>query len=537
MKYTILFAAIIGLCSLASAQQTGTTAVLKNTSTNALTGNLVVPTGKSITINSGGSIVTPTITGNVVLSDGSLTLSTGNVTATLGTFSGNGSGLTALSASNITTGYLDPVRIDTNHTVITPPVAPQFWFDAYHISTSDPPQPGAAIASWMDMASSLNAAVTQSTGGSKPTYAINERTRLPCVRFDGGDYLSKTNQSVSATSGHTVIVVQRCEGSSSMAQQCFFAGGDTSWFAWAGNHTPSRIDVAGQGGSGVAMGGPAWDRIGVMAYRVKASAVGGQTSCREYWVGQTKVAKQDTGLAIPTTLQFSHLGAYINGTLGFTGDIFEIIAFSTPLTDNQLAAIVLQLERKWDCEHGMMVLDGNSLFSGSSGSNGIHYHLRAALGRKWWVTNRAVSGQTTEQMRSDFSSDIAPFLGPRLDGKFNICVNTELRNHLGSVSYASAWSEYQSYQTDVTSAGGYYIATTLLPATAGMPTGNWTESNRLQGNTDIRATYTGGHLWDWEAAQSGWIGGDGVHLSAGIGEPAAIQSLVTHLHTYSLDKP
>lgn len=427
-------------------------------------------------------------------------------------------------------------RTIPSSTIPTPAVLPEFWFraDAITAGTTEQPQPGAAVASWRDIASNLNTVPAQATGANQPTFQINEQTKLPCVRFDGGDYLSRTNLSVAAASGHTVIAVQRCTGVSNMSQQCIFAGGDTSWLAWSTNHSLSRIDVAGQSGSGFNVASPAYDRIAVVAYRVKASPVGGMTSRREYWLGQTRVAQQDTTLALPTTLQFSHLGAYINGTLGFTGDLFEVIGFASPLSDAQLAALVAQLEEKWQCQHNILVLDGNSLFSGSSGSNGLHVLLTAALGPRWYIKNVAVSGNTTAQRRSAFATSAAPLLGPRLDGRKNLLLFTEFRNHLGAsgVSYADAWTEFQTYLSDATTAGAQAVATTMLPATAGIPTNNWTETNRLQGNTDIRATYSASTLFDWEALfQTAWRQSDGVHLNAGIGEPAVVAAFIAWMKT------
>ena len=416
----------------------------------------------------------------------------------------------------------------------TPAVVPQFWFRADAIAAGDQPQVGSAVSSWRDIASDLSPVVTQATEANQPTYQINETTRLPCVRFDGGDYLSRTNLNVSATTGHTVIVVQRCTGGSSMSQQCIFAGDDTSWFSWMTNKSPSRIDVAGQSGSGVSFGGPSYDKISVMAYRVKASPVGGMTSRREYWVGQTRIAQQDSTLAIPATLQFSRLGAYLNGSLGFTGDIFEAVGFATPLSDEQLASIVLQMEKNWKCQHNIIGIDGNSLFSGANGGNGLDIMLRAALGDRWWVKNVAVSGNTTAQRRAAFAAGMAPFMGPRLDGKKNLLLFTEFRNHLGAsgVSYATAWSEFQGYLSDATTAGAQAIATTMLPAGSGMPSNNWTEANRLQGNIDIRAAYAADRLFDWEALySSSWLGSDNIHLNAGIGEPAVAAAFIAWMKT------
>ena len=195
------------------------------------------------------------------------------------------------------------------------------------------------------------------------------------------------------------------------------------------------------------------------------------------------------------------------------------------------------MEKNWKCQHNIIGIDGNSLFSGANGGNGLDIMLRAALGDRWWVKNVAVSGNTTVQRRSAFAASMAPFMGPRLDGQKNLLLFTEFRNHLGAsgVSYATAWSEFQGYLSDATTAGAQAIATTMLPAGAGMNNNNWTEANRLQGNIDIRATYAANRLFDWEALySSSWLGSDTIHLSAGIGEPAVAAAFIAWMKTNGL---
>ncbi len=62
-----------------------------------------------------------------------------------------------------------------------------YWFKADAIvglSDGDP------VSTWVDSSGGGNNA-TQGTGSAQPTYKTNQiNTSLPCVRFDGGDYLS-----------------------------------------------------------------------------------------------------------------------------------------------------------------------------------------------------------------------------------------------------------------------------------------------------------------------------------------------------------
>lgn len=413
------------------------------------------------------------------------------------------------------------------NTTITPQVFPSFWFDAHHIASSDQPAVGSYVSLWQDLASQIATFPTQATQANQPTFQICDINRRPCVRFDGSDWLAKTNQSISAPTGHTIIVVQRTPAPLNYNFQFFLSGGDSSWFGWQAGRIPTRSDASGST-TNVGFSAPVYDKVSVMAYRVNASA-------RQFWVGQTRIYSA-APTALPSTLQFSHLGSFNNTGYNFAGDLFEVIGFNVPLTDPQLSALVAQLETKWGCEHEIQGIDGNSLFSGASGGSGIQAHLRSALGRKWWVPNVAVSGQTTAQRRSAFATSMAPYMGPRLDGRKNLLLFTEFRNHLGSVSYATAWAEFQAYITDATTAGAHVIATTMLPASSGMPTGNWTEANRLAGNADIRATWSGNRLFDWEALySSSWLsGGDGIHLTAGIGEPAVVAAFAGWMKTNGL---
>lgn len=609
--FALLIAAALLIASHAPAQ---TKNVTKTISTNGLVENLVVPSGKTLTINAGGSIVNNgtatgftasavwggitgtlssqtdlqtaldakaplaspiftgtlsaasiSLSGSLATGSGNIETTAGNISTGLGIISGNGSGITTLNASNISSGTLAAARLPAsgvtagsytaaNLTVdaygritaaadgsgpapdsnVHPDVSPVFWFDANQVTTGDRPANGAAVSSWDDLMSATN--VTQATSTARPTYIErHEINGKPCVRFDGGDLLSRTNLSTSATSGHTIVVVGRVPETNANFQ--FFVsgsadnGGTATWFGWQANRVPTRMDASGST-SNVNLSSPNFDKISVMAYRVNSST-------RDFWVGQTKVKSSATG-TLPTTIQFSHLGSYNNGGYNLVGDIFEVIAWASPLTDDQLAEVVASLEDKWNCEHEMLVIDGNSLFTGANGGNGLANLIRPVMGRQWYVTSYAVTGQTTAQARSDFATQIAPFCGPRLDGRKNLLLFTEFRNHLAAsgISYATAWEEYQAYINDGTTAGAHVIATTMIPATTGMPTNNWTEANRVQGNADILATYTTpSRVWDWAstAYSTAWLtGGDGIHLTAGRGEPDAARAFLAWLQSVGL---
>lgn len=514
----------------------------------------------------GGNI---SLTGSLATGAGNIETTVGNISTGSGIISGNGSSITALNASNIASGTLNIARITdasitnaklanssitingtavalggsvttstaaTTQATIHPDVAPAFWFDAYAIvANASQPANGTAVSTWDDLASSTS--VTQGTSGNQPVFIErHEISGRPCVRFDGGDWLSRTNNSISATSGHTLIAVMRVPAANANFQfLCSGSadnGGVATWFGWQANRVPTRYDASGNTSS-VSLATPTFDKISVVAYRVSSSE-------RAFWVGQTKVYSASV-TTLPTTLQFSHVGAYNNTSFGLVGDLFELMGFATPLSDAQLAEIVAGLESKWGCEHEMLIIDGNSLFAGAAGGNGIHSALRSALGRKWWVPTFALVGQTTAQMRSDFATQIAPFCGPRLDGRRNLLLFTEFRNHLATsgVSYATAWSEYQSYVSDGTTAGARVIATTMLPATSGMPSNNWTEANRTQGNSDIVSAYTSASnvsLWNWATDyQASWLsGGDGIHLTYGIGEPDAVRAFLVWMQAQNL---
>lgn len=532
-----------------------------------------VISGASLSLSSGISV-----TGSVSTGAGNFETTVGNISTGSGVFSGNGSGITTLNASSLSSGTVSNARLDPDLSAIgalttasfgrnlltlsnaaalqsaaelgalalldtvpgsvpaniITPLSPVLWLEAN--ATSDnatEPNIGAAVPAWRSLNYGVGAGgdFAQATSGNRPTITTHPRTGLQGVFFDGDDYLSRTNLSTAAADGHTIIAVLCQPAVNSNAAVVFGSSTDSTWFGFL-----SSVTMYHAVNSAVSLSSPTFDRVSVFAYRIKSNSPT-TTSLQDFWVGQTRMASIAGATAIPSHFNVDNIGS-LGGSFNFTGYVFELQVYAQPLSDGQLAALVESLETKWRCEHGIVAIDGNSIVAGSNNGSGWQKHLKPALGSKYHVVNFGVVGQTTTQMLSDVTAQVSPLLGPRLDGKKNVLVVHEMRNDLANgVTLAQAQTNMANYAAAVPHA--QIVMTPMIPAYSGFPSSNWTESNKADGNAWLETTFPDE---EWLDLEDGWNplwvnsagGGDGIHPTGGFGEPAFVGKLITHLVNYQL---
>lgn len=148
-----------------------------------------------------------------------------------------------------------------------------------------------------------------------------------------------------------------------------------------------------------------------------------------------------------------------------------------------------------------VVFDGNSFTSGTDATQGLTIPAQVGnlLGLNYLITNKAVSGQTTQQMSADYASDIATVYSASNYSK-NILVVYEGRNDLvinSTVTSTIAYNNLKAY-ADLGKATGFKIVmVTLLPSWTTPPykgdatSAGYTALNtdRLTVNTLIRNNY------------------------------------------------
>lgn len=184
------------------------------------------------------------------------------------------------------------------------------------------------------------------------------------------------------------------------------------------------------------------------------AAIRNGSAGRDIFVNLTKV-KSTTGDSHP--LQLSHIGSFTNGGYNYDGSLGEVLAYSSRLSDSEIATELLRMCKRWRTQSRFVSADGNSLTAGTNdgeeaGTWAWPTRL-AALSPYDWVMNFGVSGQTTAQMESDAATEIDIY-GTRIDSGKNVLFGWEIGNHLaGGASLATAQSSWATYMTNRQSAG------------------------------------------------------------------------------------
>lgn len=212
----------------------------------------------------------------------------------------------------------------------------------------------------------------------------------------------------------------------------------------------------------------------------------GATS-KDIFINLTRVATA-SGTASP--LQMSHIGCFTNTGYNFNGSIGEVLAYSSRLSDSDIATELTRMCKRWKVKSRFIPCDGNSLTAGTNDGEETgtwDWPTRlATLSPFDWVINFGVSGQNTAQMESDATTQIDVY-GHRIDGGKNICFAWEIGNHLASgASVATAQSTFQTYCTNRQTAG-FDVAVIDVPYRN--VTSNLTDANLDTINAWLLANY------------------------------------------------
>jgi lysophospholipase L1-like esterase len=214
----------------------------------------------------------------------------------------------------------------------------------------------------------------------------------------------------------------------------------------------------------------------------------------------------NTDYRVEITAQNSSLKTSIND-LNNTVNLFEninpsilsdlldssIVALSTWTVDgSKTPAYYKELDYSYTPESvpitTNIVCDGNSLTFGFGGIN-VNYpaRLQTLLGSSYQVTNIGVSGQTTQQMISDFASQVIP-LKNNSPGVENILIAWEIGNdiYVNNISGQQAYENFKTY-CKLGKVAGYKVVAITSTTRAGY-SGNPPnfEANRKAANQLIR---------------------------------------------------
>lgn len=214
---------------------------------------------------------------------------------------------------------------------------------------------GSSISAWKDLnpqAKPNNA--TQSSGSQKPTYIKNCINNLPCVRFDGGDYLSFDGSSLIGTNYSVFIVEQRRLSQDNM----YFLGGDYSL-----TNVNTGLVLGYRTATTLTFGQISNDRNltqAVSAYstplaRIHAAIHSSKSGNRYFLNGGSQALQTYTAYDQPldniSTINGAYLARFYLPELAleffYTGDIGEVIIFNSTIKDYEITAVNAYLAKKW----------------------------------------------------------------------------------------------------------------------------------------------------------------------------------------------
>ena len=204
-----------------------------------------------------------------------------------------------------------------------------------------------AVASWVSNTGSHTFA--QATGAKQPTYRDGIVARRPTVRFDGGDVLARSGGATALGTTHTQFVVVRFSSAS---------GEHTLMGEETGN---SQLSYEFSNGGRILFrvnnGTPQAYTIGVLSADVwYLFAVKRNGTALSLYIDSTS-----SSFTLPenNSFQFELVGARNAAatTAPLTGDIGELMAYTSTLTDAEIASTMDYLRRRFGLRNATIRVD------------------------------------------------------------------------------------------------------------------------------------------------------------------------------------
>ena len=217
------------------------------------------------------------------------------------------------------------------------------WLDATQEAFAD----GATVATWTDRSGNANHA-TQGTAANRPLFETDGINGLDAITFDGSRWfvcpaIFNTGAGTSyvvakkrATAYGLLISAADTSGSNNRGRWYIQCDANSYGFAIGGDNYTSSAPA----GHGFTDGAT----TAVLSMRSTGSVFDTSKSCEG--------SLETTGLSLSRTAATARIGAFVNNTQRFVGEIGEIIHYSSALSDANHAAVLSYLRRKWDLTCG-----------------------------------------------------------------------------------------------------------------------------------------------------------------------------------------
>ena len=234
-----------------------------------------------------------------------------------------------------------------------------FWLEATGENSFDSgdQEDGSLITNWYDIGpQSPNKNNFSNSGNARPSYTSNCINGLPCVKFNGSNYLGITNVTPETTSQVTVFIVVMFDTISTVnASSLLMTNG--AWIAngsmhiQAGGSSPAKLSF------GIVSRTPN-DIWGVTntnyttARPYIINAVDNSATVTAYVNGVNDMSSTQTITTAGTARIYDNkIGGYYDGTSMTArylyGRIGELIVFSRGLKSEERKAVTLYLGKKW----------------------------------------------------------------------------------------------------------------------------------------------------------------------------------------------
>lgn len=263
---------------------------------------------------------------------------------------------------------------------------------------------GAAIASWTDGVGSIVAA--QATGTAQPTFKTNQINGLPCVSFNGAQYLQVITPGVLKTAvdsyNHTVMIVQRVTATSTLGMAFSAATPGSEIFALLADG--ARIGR-------FTSGSVPYTTLNQFVTQAVTMTNQGAVFSPQAYFSQHYVNGGATHGLINAGMISS--GGFTIGGIGagqYMGkvDIFEILVWDTTLTCTEVMQAQMAIADKygqaypWAAQSKFYVFDGDSIIMGigaTASENTAPYKAAQILGLPYgaWA-NLGIGGIVPSQM-------------------------------------------------------------------------------------------------------------------------------------------
>ncbi len=332
---------------------------------------------------------------------------------------------------------------------------------------------GAAIAQWDDLSGNGIHAV-QAVALQQPTFKVAILNDQPIVRFDGGDRLDVAAGLAVDRQNVAILMVSKPVDNS--VQGVYADLGKNITFLWQQN------------------GMQFYDHNVVIytgVYTPKGFAIQGIAARpTAITIHSNDTSEASTDVRTSSVYDTMWIGGWTVGTLGFNGDIAEVVVISNPV-----AADITRLVSYWWAKYNLVgqytvqiIFDGDSLTSGTGSTDGQNYPFQtlSALNANAAVFchhNDGTAGHEVSAMAASASANIDKRFKAGLN---NIVVCWGGTNDLYfEASAETVYGRIVNYCQARRNAGFKAVVATILPrSNAGTPAGF--NAARLTLNTSIR---------------------------------------------------